>query len=633
MQKYQSFDYSFRTFVSLDCDVCQVFYFDHDELVIFAHSYNSWFMKLRFIILFWIPLIALSCSKRLNPEITAEELSEHVYHLASDEFKGRMTGTDGDRLSAEYIEQQFRRMGMIIPDDPAIGSFSLTLGVELDSSSKLQQGGDYYKLGIDFVPLAMSETAKAEGEVVVAGYGFILEQGSPEWDDFRELDVNGKVVMILLGAPEFSGEGEDPYEQAGAIRSKVLNAKDRGAAAVLLVAGPAYDEGDKFSFESRRENTAGIPVVRIGRHLADAWLASAGTNIARIESSLNDERIPVSFKTGLQVSLEVKLRVNQAETRNAMAYLPSRLPDLEHGWLVIGAHFDHLGMGGDGSSSRQPDTLAIHFGADDNASGVAGLLEIAGWFAARKDSLKRPVLFIAFTGEELGLLGSKHFVESGWIKPSDISGMINLDMIGRPNAQKSLSIGGTGTAAELDRILDEIDFKGFKPSRSPEGYGPSDHAAFYQAGIPVLYFSTGAHGDYHTPHDSPDKLDYESMKTLSEAIASIAWEIERLDSDLTFTEAGPRTATSGRRNLKVTFGIMPDFAGSGNEGLRVDFVTPGKPADLGGMLKGDVITGISGKPVGNIYEYMTRLQQLKPGQVISVDVLRDEVKLVLIIQL
>jgi Zn-dependent M28 family amino/carboxypeptidase len=306
---------------------------------------------------------------------------------------------------------------------------------------------------------------------------------------------------------------------------------------------------------------------------------------------------------------------------------------LKNEYIVLGAHFDHLGMGGPGSSSRAVDTVAVHHGADDNASGVAMMLELAERFAMTKGSHKRSIVCVAFTGEEEGLLGSKHFVDDPGIDLKKVNAMINLDMLGRLNENNILQVSGVGTAKGLkDLVLSLSDTTTVKLALSDEGYGPSDHSSFYGKDIPVLFYFTGAHLDYHTPADTWDKINYDGMVKISDLIYNVAGKIANEDSTLEFREAGPKAAPT-RRMKGVTLGIMPDFAGAVKNGLRADFITPGRPAALGGMKKGDIITSIDGKPVNNIQDYMFRMQQVKPGQTISVEVLRNNQKVGLLIKL
>ncbi len=315
--------------------------------------------------------------------------------------------------------------------------------------------------------------------------------------------------------------------------------------------------------------------------------------------------------------------------------LPGEDSTLKKEYVIIGAHFDHLGMGGPGSSSRAPDTIGVHHGADDNASGVAMMLELAQKFAATKGSHKRSIICIGFSGEEEGLLGSKHFTDDPGIDLSKVNAMINLDMVGRLTDSTMLQISGVGTAAGLkDLIYSKSDTSAVRLNLSEEGYGPSDHSSFYFKNIPVLFYFTGAHLDYHTPSDTWDKINYAGMVKISGLVFNVAEELADSPVRLSFREAGPKVEPARyRRGKGVTLGIMPDFAGIIKNGLRADAVTPGKPAALGGMKKGDIITAINGKSVNNIQDYMSRMSQLKHGQTISVEVLRGGKKEVLLIQL
>ena len=301
---------------------------------------------------------------------------------------------------------------------------------------------------------------------------------------------------------------------------------------------------------------------------------------------------------------------------------------------MIGAHEDHLGMGGPGTSSRRPDTTAIHYGADDNASGTATVLELAGWFAGQKIKPKRSILFITFGAEEMGILGSRYFVEHSPIDLSKISVMLNIDMIGRMRPDSMLQVGGAGTSPVTRDILKKVNENyHFNLELSDAGYGPSDHASFYAKNVPVMYFSTGPHKDYHTPFDRVDSLNIPGIVMADHYIADVATMVADRDSALTFREAGPKESTSRSYRNRITLGIMPDVSGEGKDGMEVLAVTKGKPADLGGMKRGDVIVAIDGKPVGNVYDYMYRMNTFHYGQAIVVSVKRNNSVIDLLIQL
>jgi len=266
---------------------------------------------------------------------------------------------------------------------------------------------------------------------------------------------------------------------------------------------------------------------------------------------------------------------------------------------------------------------------------VALMIELAERLVAPENKHTRSIIFVAFSGEEMGLLGSKFFAENMGIDPAAVNLMVNLDMVGRLQEGNGLQVGGVGTAAGLrDKVASFNDTTLLSLSFTDEGYGPSDHSSFYAKDIPVLVFTTGAHLDYHTPSDTWDKLNYDGMVVIGDLLYDIVSSAAGETARLAFTEAGPKGPTqSMSRRRGVTFGIMPDFAGNVKNGLRADFVTPGKPAALGGMEKGDIIVAIEDKPVNNIEDYMFRLSQLKPGETVTVEVIRGEKRELLIIQL
>jgi len=328
------------------------------------------------------------------------------------------------------------------------------------------------------------------------------------------------------------------------------------------------------------------------------------------------------------------IKTRQVTTANVAMMIEGNDPELKSQYVIIGAHFDHLGMGGKSSSSRHQDTIALHPGADDNASGIAMMIQLARKLATDKKGHARSIVFVAFSGEEIGLTGSKYFESNMKIKPSDINIMVNLDMVGRMQDGNYLQVGGVGTAMGLqDAVVTLNDTTKLHLAFTQEGSGPSDHFSFYADSIPVLFVTTGTHADYHLPSDTWEKLNYNGMVATADYLYKVISEMTDNRVKLEFQLSGPQTPQSMGRMGAITLGIMPDIAGAEKKGLRADLVTPGKPAALGGMKKGDIIISIEGKPVKDIQEYMERLKELKAGQRISVEVLRNGVKEVLIIQL
>ena len=304
---------------------------------------------------------------------------------------------------------------------------------------------------------------------------------------------------------------------------------------------------------------------------------------------------------------------------------------LKDEYIVIGAHFDHLGYGGAHSGSLEMNSSAIHNGADDNASGIAGMLELASKLSSERKKIKRSLIFIAFNAEEQGIFGSKYFVKNSPVNTSNIITMINLDMIGRLN-NLSLNISGTGTSPLFNNILDKISKKHYlNINKNPEGFGPSDHSSFYSNNIPVLFFFTGGHSDYHKPSDDWNKINSSGQKKIVDMIYDVVLEIDNNTKRPKFTEAGPKSmASPGRVKLKVTFGFMPSYSSTG-KGLGVDGVRTEGPAGKAGLVKGDIILEINGEAIKDIYGYMEILEKLKPGESSEVKVLRNNNEITLTI--
>ncbi len=569
--------------------------------------------------------------------MAAKDLKNYVYFLASDSLKGRKPGTAEMNVAAQYILDHFIAAGLKPMADKGFQNFDIVTDVSLGPENKISLDGYDAKFRKEFIPLAYSSSGEVKAAVVFAGYGFDLDLDSLKWSDYSGIDVKGKWVMIFRADPELDKTDSKfiPFSDA---RSKVLTAKDKGAAGVLLVTPRGLDKDDKLMavVVENNEVTSGIPVVNIRHELADRILAAKGISADSLERLITSKQKPYSFETGTIAGVKVDVLQKHAKTANVVALLEGSDPVLKDEYLVVGGHYDHLGFGGPGSGSRVPDTNAIHNGADDNASGAAMVMALAKALGPQKSKLKRSILFIAFSGEEMGLLGSKYFVNNPVVDLKKIKAMFNFDMVGRFDKEKnSISVSGTGTSAEGDSILRVFE-KGlpFMVVHSPDGYGPSDHASFYSSNIPVFFFTTGVHMDYHTPADDADKLDYNAEKKIGDFSVALISDIDNLGKDLTFKESGKKESAgrSGRR-LKVTLGIMPDFAGSEKKGLRVDGVTKDGPAYKGGMLKGDIIISVHGMKVESIYDYMARLNKLKAGMTVNVEVIRNGKVVILIIQL
>jgi len=569
-----------------------------------------------------------------SSEITVGDLQKQIGFLASDSLKGRKPGTPEDAVTALYISNCFKQAGLKLMYDKGLQKFEIISDVKSGSKNAIAFDDVVAKQNTDFTPLSFSSSTTLTAPVVFAGYGFDLDLDSLKWNDYKTIDVKGKWVIILRGDPEPEKQNSAflAYEQE---RGKALTAKDKGAAGVFLVSPSDLEKSDVIMHMQydKSPSDAGIPVFSITRALADKMLASLNYTVASLEAEMKENKKPVSLYLEPKITATSDVVKTRVTTQNIVGMIEGTDPVLKNEYIVIGAHYDHLGMGGEGSGSRAPDKNLVHNGADDNASGTAGVIELAYKLAANRAQLKRSIVFVAFTGEEMGLLGSKEFVNKPLIDLKKVNGMINMDMIGRLNTESNtISIGGTGTSTEADSILKTLEAgRPYKISHSTDGYGPSDHASFYSENIPVFYFSTGAHDEYHTPTDDADRINYTGEVAVLDMVYDLSIVLAN-GNRLNFKESGSKQPARYGRNMKVTLGIVPDMVSNDNNGLRVDGVRKGGPADRAGIIKGDRVISIEGQVVTNIYDYMARLGKLKAGQVASVEIRRGDKKQILIVQ-
>ncbi len=588
-------------------------------------------MKSYFLLIIAIFSIFLSFAQT---EITTKELRQHVDFLASDSLKGRKPGTPEAKIAADYIRKEFNQAGLTLEGENGFQYFEILDHIELGNGNHLYIDKFSAKAFEDNIPLAFSASKTVSANVVFAGYGFDIKTPKFTWNDYENIDVKNKWVLILRGTPE---KNAPKFRSHSSDRAKAMTAAEKGAAGVLLVSGRNFDENDELiPFDTHAGNAQmKIPVIHIIRHLANRILKKSNTTVEDAEAEINTKFKPKSFQTKSNVKAVTKINYIKIKTQNVVGFLEGAAPNLKNEIIIIGAHYDHLGFGGRGSGSRMPDTLAVHNGADDNASGVAGVIELARKFASAQNKPARSILFTAYSAEEAGLLGSKYFTEHPLFDLSEIYCMINLDMIGRLDTDKAvINIAGTGTASEFNSLLDSYkDKTNIELRYSPSGFGASDHSSFYLKDIPVLFFNTGAHADYHTPFDDTEKINFKGMTDICNLIFDISSELANEKNALHFKESGDKKQSNSRTTYKVTLGIMPGYANSDNDGLHIDGVTKNKPAYRGGMKKGDIIIAIDGKKISNIYDYMEYLKTFKKGQIINVDIKRGNELKILRIQL
>lgn len=557
---------------------------------------------------------------------SVERLRADVYFLAADALEGRRAGTPGAAIAAAFVAERFRALGLRPVGDNGTYlqglSFvaAVTPGPDNRLTLALPQGERVAVPGEEFTPLPFSSSGSAAGEVVFAGYG--IPAADEGWDDYAGLDVNGKIVLLLRHSPH----GDDPASKLQpymALRRKAAEARARGAAAVLVATGPAESKDGapvKISFDASFAD-AGLPVLGISTPLAEAFFSGQGFTLAELQRRMNERFEPASRPLGIQARLTADVVQQRASTDNVLALLPGSDPARAHEVVVVGAHYDHLGWGGEGSSSLVPQERAIHNGADDNASGVAGLLELARLLTARPPA--RSVLFAAFAAEEVGLLGSSFLVNNLPVPREEVVAMLNMDMIGRPREGSKLTVSGVGTAAQWPTLVDAANaVADLTITTDKGGYGASDHSSFYAVGIPVLFLFTGAHEDYHRPSDDADRLHYPGMAR----VVGFAADLVRAMADLPERPTFQRVATEasgGRRNLKVRTGVIPEFGWEG-QGFKISGVAGGSPAERAGLKAGDVVLRFGSREVRNIYDYMYALGDHQPGEEVELLLRRGE---------
>jgi aminopeptidase YwaD len=565
--------------------------------------------------------------------ITVEELKAHVKYLASDELEGRGSGTEGNRKAAAYIAERMKQYGLKPAGDNGtyFQTFEFTASVKLGNTNKCVLEGSgvagskaELEVDTDFRPLGFTTNASVAGPIIFIGYG--ISAPDNKYDEYKDLDVNGKIVIAL----RFGPDGDDMHSDLNkftSLRNKARTAREKGAVGLVVISGPVDDPDDnliKLSYDQSFASS-GIPAITMKRSVVEKLIAAGGKDLKTVQEEIKKSRQPQNVQiNNVTMSLTAEVEHVKATSANVVGYLEGNDPQLKNEAIVIGAHFDHLGFGGPGSGSLAPDAHEIHNGADDNGSGSAALLELEQAFGAEHQSLKRSIIFTAFTGEELGTLGSSYYVNHPFFPLDKTVAMVNMDMVGRLEG-KSLTVYGTGTSPRWNDLAATYNKdSSFTLKLIPDGIGPSDHSQFYGKDIPVLFFFTGTHNDYHKPSDDWDKINYEGEEKVTRYIYNIVKELDGDSVRPAFTRTVSTTASGGgdSRGFNVTLGIVPDY-GEGKDGMKIGSTRAGGPAEKAGLKAGDLIVMMAGKKVLNIYDYMGILGELKAGQEIDVEVMRE----------
>ena len=573
---------------------------------------------------------AASSARAARAEVSAEGLLAVVSTLAAPEMGGRATGSAGMERAARYIAREFQEAGLAPGGSGRsyFQRFEVVTGIRLAEGNRLHLesagGGSEPQVGTDFMPFSFSDSGEVRGDVVFAGYGITAPELS--YDDYAGVDAAGKVVLVLPGEPR-EQDPASPFRQPEAyryteVRYKVLNAREHGAAAVLVVSPAAQGGGPEQLFAIRgitSVSQSGILAVNVLRRVADAILAGSGRSVAELQAAIDRALRPQSFPVPARsVELAVRLIHEKGEGWNVVGVLPGTDPERREEVVLIGAHYDHLGLGGE--TSLAPSRYGeVHPGADDNASGVAGVIGLARLFATAGGA-RRSLAFAAFAGEEMGLLGSTQYARTPALPLERTVAMLNMDMIGRLRDDR-LYVFGVDTGREFREVLAAANRRAaLQLAFSGDGYGPSDHTPFYAQERPVLFFFTGPHEDYHRPTDTPDKINGPGLARAVAFVGEVARSLADGPAPVTFVrvrEAPPPRARGGGQGYGPYFGLIPEF-GHPDGGVRLGGVRPGSPAEKAGLQAGDLILRFDGKPVKNLEDLTFILRGKRAGDHVEV---------------
>jgi hypothetical protein len=574
--------------------------------------------------------VAAPTANQLSPADPQRYLND-IKTLTQPKMEGRGDGTKGLTRAEHILAERYKDLGL----QPAgkngyLQSFVVTTGAKLKGKNHFNvQTGEAkkeLKLSQDYVPLSFSSSGTAAGPLVFAGYGATAEEFA--YDDYAGIDVKDKLVLVLRYEPSgFAAKsGNQGLTRHSQLVTKAINARNHGAKGLILVNGK-LGEGEedlltRFGSISGPENV-GILFAQVKNAIAEEWLRTTGKSLKDTQEQINSATKPGSFTLpdNVHATLAIGIENTRASVNNVLAYLPGKTDE----YVILGAHYDHLGRGT--FDSLAPSLIGqLHPGADDNASGTAGILELARILSPLKGRLDRGILFASFAGEELGLLGSAAWVKEPTRPLDKAVAMLNLDMVGRIKNEK-VYIGGVGTGSTLQKVLDQARGDStLKFEISQGGYSSSDHTSFVSKRIPVLFFFSGLHSDYHKPSDTWEKIDPKAAAGLLNIVGRAAVELATDQEKPKFVEVvetNPHTGNpGGGGGYGPYFGSIPDF-GQTENGVKFSDVKPGSPAAKAGLKAGDVLIQFGDKPIKNLYDFTDALRRSKVGDVVPVTVLRD----------
>jgi Tol biopolymer transport system component/Zn-dependent M28 family amino/carboxypeptidase len=593
------------------------------------------------------------------------DLMKHVDYLCHPALEGRMTGTPGERKATAYVAAYFDYLGLQPAGDNGswFQSFDFSAGAQLGPNNSLTENGNSYELNKQWRPLTFSKTGKIEpAAVVFAGYGIVAPKDGEqeEYDSYVHLDVKDKWVLMFRYLPEKASDAQRQHLQYHSnLRKKAMDARDKGARGIIIVSGPTSMAREQLVPLEKDFSMSGssVAAISVTDEVAAAWFQQAGEDMGKLQEALDSGKPKMGFElANVKLSAEIEMTQVNATGRNVIGRLVVGESPSEQA-ILVGAHIDHLGNGRSGNSlARDDESTYIHFGADDNASGVAAMLEIAEYLAKQKKEGKlkgkRDIIFAGWSGEELGLLGSQHYVEqlqaalkpaeaqpgtapvapvaaahAGLAAPSSIAPRIaaclNMDMVGRYNG--SLVLQGISSSPYWNKAAEKNATVGLTLKLSNDTNLPTDASSFYRAGVPILAAFTGSHTDYHTPRDTADKLNYADMSRIARLMGLVARGLVTDEQVPNYTEAKTETVERPRAAMRAYLGSIPEYGGD-VKGVLLGGVTADSPLDKAGVKKGDVIVELAGRKVENVYDYTYAIEALKIGQETTITVLRGEEK-------
>ena len=585
-----------------------------------------------------------------QPDCSPQDILRHVDYLCRPELRGRRTGTAGEQLATAYVAAYLDQLGLEPSGDGGswFQSFEFTSGVSLGKENGLIQGPNSYEVQKDWVPLSFSNTGDfAAAPVVFAGYSIVAppDEGQDEYDSFVHLDVKDKWILAFRFMPEdISPERRQHLARHASLRFKAMLARDKGAHGLILVSGPKSSVREqlvRLQFDGSLSSST-LPIISVSDELAAKWFASCGKSLEAVQEQLDTGEPVMGFDLP-EVELSARIDIEQVtrQGRNVLGWLRAgKVPTPQV--VIVGAHIDHLGEGSHSSSlARDDEREGVHWGADDNASGVGAMLEIAQWLATLKAQGKfdsnRDILFAAWSGEEDGLIGSSHFVktfrrgattetasphaDSASLYPT-VAACVNLDMVGR--LDKRLILQGVGSSSlwrsEIERRNAGL---GIPIALQDDSYIPTDASVFFTRGVPILSAFTGSHEEYHTPRDTPDKLNYDGAAKIAQFMALVTRSLAMRENAPDYVAATRPEAGQARARLRAYLGTIPDYAESDIKGVKLSGATKGGPAETAGVRGGDVIVKLAGRKIENIYDYTYAIEALKIGEPVEVVVRRN----------